>query len=804
MAKKEVIPMQYGYFDDQAREYVITDPRTPMPWANYLGSPEYGAIITQNAGGYSFVKSGAEGRILRYTFNQFDEPGRYVYLRDEESGDYWSASWRPVEKPLDQYRTVTRHGTSYTQIESEYAGIASKALYYVPLNATHEVWRAQVTNVSDKPRKISVFGYCELSTDSNYEQDLVNLQYTQFITKTTFHGDFILQHINQFCSVNEEGENGRERFFGMAGSPVMSYTGRREHFLGKNRFWNPQGVMDGKLPDTLNFNGNPCGALQASLTLAPGETKSVVFVLAQKGKKAARALLDRYADPAKVDAELDELKTYWHGKLDALNVNTPDGDFNTMVNTWNAFQCFITFIWSRAASLIYCGQRNGLGYRDTVQDIQGIIHLDPAMAKERLVFMLSAQVHHGGGLPLVKFNHNAGHEDSPEDDSYVRATGHPHYRADDALWLFPTVYKYVAETGDRAFMDEVIPFATHGEGTVLEHLKRAIDFSMNHLGAHGMPAGLHADWNDCLRLGAAGESSFVAMQLYLALNQLDELMPDRPENDEYRAYLREKAQEQLALIHKHFWEDDRFRRGYSEDGQLIGSKANPEASMWLNPQSWSVISGAATLEQAEAAMESVHRELNTPNGVEIMAPCYREHAFDGANMLLFNPSTKENGAIFCQTQGWAILAEALLGHGGRAFEYFKESCPAAYNDRAELREAEPYVHTQFIEGHETPQPGRAHVHWLTGTASTVMVGCVEGILGLRPTPEGLRISPAIPAEWSGFTMDKTFRGKRLHITVDNSAHHQGGVQKLLVNGTEHSGVLTDDLLTDGAQITVIM
>ena len=524
----------------------------------------------------------------------------------------------------------------------------------------------------------------------------------------------------------------------------------------------------------------------------------------KRGKKAARALLDHYADPAKVDAELEELKTYWHGKLDALNVNTPDGDFNTMVNTWNAFQCFITFIWSRAASLIYCGQRNGLGYRDTVQDIQGIIHLDPAMAKERLVFMLSAQVHHGGGLPLVKFNHNAGHEDSPEDDSYVRATGHPHYRADDALWLFPTVYKYVAETGDRAFMDEVIPFATHGEGTVLEHLKRAIDFSMNHLGAHGMPAGLHADWNDCLRLGAAGESSFVAMQLYLALNQLDELMPDRPENDEYRAYLREKAKEQLALIHKHFWEDDRFRRGYSEDGQLIGSKANPEASMWLNPQSWSVISGAATLEQAEAAMESVHRELNTPNGVEIMAPCYREHAFDGANMLLFNPSTKENGAIFCQTQGWAILAEALLGHGGRAFEYFKESCPAAYNDRAELREAEPYVHTQFIEGHETPQPGRAHVHWLTGTASTVMVGCVEGILGLRPTPEGLRISPAIPAEWSGFTMDKSFRGKRLHITVDNSAHHQGGVQKLLVNGTEHSGVLTDDLLTDGAQITVIM
>ena len=256
-------------------------------------------------------------------------------------------------------------------------------------------------------------------------------------------------------------------------------------------------------------------------------------------------------------------------------VKTPDEDFNNMVNTWNAFQCFTTFVWSRAASLIYCGERNGYGYRDTVQDIQGIIHLDPAMAKERISFMLSAQVHHGAGLPLVKYTHNPGHEDSPEDESYVRETGHPRYRADDALWLFPTVYKYVAETGDVAYLDEVIPYATHDEGTVLDHLKRAIDFTMHHLGAHGMPAGLHADWNDCLKLGAQGESSFVAFQLYYALNILEELLPKKPENDEYRAYLKEKAAEQLALINKWFWEDDRWRRGYSEDGQVIGSKENP-------------------------------------------------------------------------------------------------------------------------------------------------------------------------------------------------------------------------------------
>ena len=798
--------MRYGYFDNEKREYVITDPRTPMPWANYLGSPEYGAIVTQNAGGYSFVKSGAAGRILRYTFNQFDEPGRYVYLRDQATGDFWSASWRPVEKPLSDYHTITRHGTAYTQIESGYQGIESKVLYYVPLDATHEVWRVQVKNTGDVRREIGVFGYCEFTTESFYTQDLVNMQYTQFITKTEFHEDHILQRINQFCCVNAEGENGKERFFGMAGAKVESYTGRRERFLGVHRFHEPQGALDGKLDDSLNFNGNPCGALHTVLTLEPGETKTLVFLLGQKGEKQARALLEHYQEPAKtVDSEWKQLVAHWHGKLNALQIHTTDEDLNTMVNTWNAFQCYITFIWSRAASLVYAGERNGYGYRDTVQDIQGIIHLDPQMAKERIRFMLSAQVHHGAGLPLVKFDHNPGHEDTPEQESYVKTTGHPHYRADDAMWLFPTVYKYIAETGDKDFLNEVIPFADYDEGTVIEHLKRAIDFTLHHLGAHGMPAGLHADWNDCLQLGAQGESSFVALQFYMAMKKLHELLPDTPEHTEYKKWLEEQADAQLQLINRHFWEDDRFRRGYTQDGAVIGSKHDPEAAMWLNPQSWSVISGAGTREQMEKSMETAYELLNTPNGLELMTPCYKEHAFQGAAMLLFNPTTKENGGIFCQPQGWAILAEALLGHGDRAFQYFKESCPAAYNDRAEIREVEPYVHSQFIEGHESPQPGRAHVHWLTGTASTVMVGMVEGILGLRPTPDGLRIIPAIPAEWDGFTMDKTFRGKRLHITVDNSAHHQGGVQKTLINGAEiKQDVLTDELLHDGDQITVVM
>ncbi|MBR6966855.1 MAG: N,N'-diacetylchitobiose phosphorylase [Clostridia bacterium] len=795
--------MKYGYFDEKAREYVITNPNTPAPWANYLGSPDYGAIITVNAGGYSFVKSGAAGRILRYIFNQFDEPGRYIYLRDEETGDFWSASWKPVSKPLEKYHTECRHGTSYTEFISEYNGIRSRALYYVPMNATHEVWRISVENLTERPRKISVFGYAEFTTESFYTQDLVNMQYTQFITKTEFHDSFILEQINEFNYPRPDGTTGRERFFGLAGAAVDSYTGRREQFLGRNRFDRPQAVLDGKCDNSLNYNGNPCGALQFSLELDAGQKRTAAFLLGQKTVFEAKAIMDRYAEPEKtVDSELAELIRYWHGELANLKVSTPDKSFDAMVNTWNAFQCFTTFVWSRAASLVYCGERNGYGYRDTVQDIQGIIHLDPELARKQLSFMLSAQVHHGAGLPLVKYSHHAGHEDTPEQDSYVKETGHPSYRADDALWLFPTVYKYIAETGNTAYLDEEIPFADKDSGTVREHLKRAIHFSMTHLGPHGMPAGLHADWNDCLVLGSQGESTFVAFQLYYALNIMKEFCENEPE---YVQYLEEAAEKLLTVLNEKCYEGDRFIRGFRDTGDVIGSKKDREASMWLNPQSWAVISRGATPEQADKILQTAYEQLNTPYGLQLMQPSYRYDYFEGARMRLFNPGTKENGGIFCQPQGWAILAEALAGHGDRAFRYFKESSPASFNEDADRRVIEPYVHGQFIEGRESPFAGRSHVHWLTGTASTVMVGCVEGILGLRPTPAGIEISPAIPSDWDGFTMEKVFRGKKLHITVNNLAHREGKPKSVILNGAERApGVIPESDLLEDNKIIVIM
>ena len=799
--------MNYGHFDLEKKEYVITKPDTPAPWANYLGSPEYGAMISNNAEGYSFVKSGANGRILRYRFNtNLALPGRFIYIRDNDTADYWSASWQPVGKPLDQYKSECRHGTAYTVISAEYAKVKSEVTYYVPQGKTYEVWRAVITNLSDKPRKLSVYGFCEFTSDNNYEQDQVNLQYTQFITRTTFEENRIIQHINENSGKDATGSNHRERFFGMVGAEICGYNGDLNHFIGSyHTLANPVAVENGRCDNVLNYNSNACGALQSAVTLGAGGTIELIYIVGQRSSAEAAAILEEYKTPGKVDAEIRELKNYWHGKLSNFQINTPSNEFNNMINVWNAYQCFITFIWSRAASFIYCGLRNGYGYRDTVQDIQGIIHLDPEMAADKIRFMLSAQVDNGAGLPLVKFDHNAGHENAPDEDNpnsdYAKETGHPSYRADDALWLFPTIFKYIGESGNAAFLDEVIPYSNGGEDTVYNHLKRAIDFSMKHLGNNDMPAGLHADWNDCLRMGKKGESTFVAFQLYYAMTVIKGYA-EKKNDAEYIKYI-EEVQGKLGASLAKCWDEDRWIRGIREDGVIVGAKKDPEANMWLNPQSWGVISGFASKEQAEKSMDSVHEILNTPYGVKLLEPPYIKNYFDGALMHIFNPDTKENGGIFSQSQGWAILAESMLGHGNRAFDYFMESSPAAMNDKAEIRVIEPYAHGQFTESTRSPFEGRSHVHWLTGTASTVMVGCVEGILGMRPNADGLVVDPAIPAEWASYTVEKTFRGKQLSMTFNNPSHKESGVTSIVLNGEKLEGnFIPADKLKDENDIVV--
>ena len=793
--------MKYGYFDQEKREYVITKLNTPAPWVNYLGSPEYGAIISHNAGGYSFVKSGAKGRILRYKFNDNDTPGRYIYIRDDDSEDFWSATWQPVGKGED-YKGSCRHGLGYTTIESEYAEIESKTTYYVPLKKTYEVWRHIIKNNSTRERNISIFGYAEFTNNSDYEQDTVNLQYSQFISRTYYENNTIIQ------TLSENSNEAVSRFFALVGSPVTSYTGDKKSFIGNYRSYkDPEAVDKGNCGNSLNYNLNSCGALHTSICLQADEEIEIVFILGQHNQSDAQDIVNQYeinSDLNKTDSDLIELKKYWNNNLASFKVVTPDEDFNHMINTWNAYQCFITFTWSRAASFTYCGQRNGFGYRDTVQDIQGIIHLAPELAKKQLNFMISAQVDNGGGLPLVKFNHTPGHEDTPDDYSYVKETGHPSYRADDALWLFPTIKKYIGETGELAYLDEVIPYANTGVDTVYNHLKKAIEFSLNRLGPNGLPAGLHADWNDCLRLGKNGESTFVAMQLYQAFVIMREFA-DAKFDTSYSEYLLDQKLKFADKIQSLCLEKDRYIRGITEDGLRIGSKENEEASLWLNPQSWAVLSGLANMETSEIILENVHKNLNTKFGAKIMSPSFKNIDFNGALAKVYNGSTKENGGIFLQTQGWLILAESLMGHGNRAYQYYKEISPAHQNDIANIRQMEPYVYGQFTESRPSPFEGRSHVHWLTGTASTVMVACVEGILGIRPDIKGILIHPSIPSNWSKVKIEKIFRGKKLLIVIINHNEKESGFKEVYLNGVKvKSNYFLEEQLSNSNEILYIM
>ena len=789
--------MKYGDFDKIKREYVIRKPDTPAPWVNYLGSPSYGAIISNNAGGYSFVKSGAKGRILRYRFNGDDQPGRYIYIRDDGTKDYWSASWQPVGK-RDDYKNSCRHGLGYTIFETEYSQIKSETTYYVPLNKTYEVWRHKVKNISYKERNISIFGYAEFTNDSDYEQDMVNLQYSLFTSRTYFKEDKIIQRIN------ENSKEGYHRFFGLVNAPVISYSGDKRSFIGNyNTYGNPQSVVKGLCENTLNYNLNSCGALHTQLNLAPNEEKEIIFILGQYDEKEASKIISNYKNPKTVHKELKELEEHWDLNLSAFKVETPDENFNNMVNTWNAYQCFINFTWSRAASFIYCGQRNGYGFRDTVQDIQGVIHLVPKIAKEQIIFMVSAQVSNGAGLPLVKYNHTPGREDTPDDFSYVKETGHPSYRADDALWLFPTIKKYIVETGDIGFLDVVIPYADRGQDTLYNHLKKAIEFSVNRLGKNGLPAGLHADWNDCLRLGKNGESTFVAMQLYLALGIMMEFSNIK-KDDAYKEYLSNYKISLANKIHAICFEGDRYIRGITEENLRIGSKDNLEANLWLNPQSWAVISGLVDQNQGKLIMDTVYRNLNTKYGARLMSPSFKD-GFKGALATVYNGSTKENGSIFLQTQGWLILAESLMGRGNRAYEYYKESCPAHQNEVAEIRQMEPYVYAQFTESIESPFEGRSNVHWLTGTASTIMVACVEGILGIRPDINGLCIEPAIPSQWKNLIIDKIYRGKKIKIYIENKNGNESGYKKVYLNNVKlESNYILESQLKEFNEVLYIM
>ena len=796
--------MQYGYFDDRAKEYVITRPDTPASWSNYLGSTEYGAVITNNAGGYGFFQSGARGRFMRLRFNSvpLDQPGRYFYLRDRASGDYWSASWQPVGKPLDAYKSTCRHGTAYTIINSRYAGIATESSYFVPLGQSFEYWRIKVSNESDRARQLSLFSYCEFSNHWTTFQDRVNLQYSLFIVRGGLSDGLLRIAIQDHLSREQEGisldDMARHCWMGLVGAPLAGYDTSRESFLGPYRgYHNPQAVERGACSQSDAYGDNACGAMQVELVLRPGESRTLLVILGiGEARSVGRRTLAEYGSLERAELELEKLKAHWHGRLDSLVVETPDEALNHTVNVWGLYNSLITFAWSRAASLTYNGERDGLGFRDSVQDILGVVAAIPKESRQRLELMLTGQLSNGGAMPVIKpFEHRPGGEEAPDPEEY---------RSDDCLWFFNAIPAYVGETGDLGFYRQVLPYADQGEATVLGHLRRALEFNLERGGKHGLPCGLSADWNDCLRLGYYGESLFVAFQLRLGLTVYAEAAERLGEVDEAMWALAERATLD-GRIQATAWDGEWFIWAIGEDGTVYGTKDYEEGQVYLNTQVWAVISGGATAEQGERCMETVHEMLATPYGLMLSAPPFVKTPIDVMRAVVFNPGIKENAGIFNHTQGWGVMAECMLGHGDRAYDYYRASMPAAYNDRAEIRQMEPYVQGQTTYSIYSPRAGNARTAWLTGAAAWAYYSATQYILGLRPELEGLRIDPCIPSDWDGFKATRRFRGQLIQIEVENPEGVCRGVRSVALNGeTLPDNLVPAEALGESNRVRVLM
>ncbi len=799
--------MHYGHFDAKAREYVITRPDTPLPWSNYLGDAEFGSVITNNAAGYTFYRSAAQGRLTRFRFNSppADWPGKYLYLRDREGGRFWSATWQPAAAPLDRFETTCRHGTGYSIMNSRFEGIEAEVRFFVPLGARHEVWHVTVRNASDQSRKLSLFPFMEPQCNWNALDDMSNLQYTQYIASAEALDGLldIASNVNMPEDPEhfENKDQARHRFFGvapLAGAPlaIAGFDPQLAAFLGPyGTYTRPQAVETGACRSSLCAGDMPCTAFQLDADLAPGASASFAVVFGP-GRAAVegRAAVASASSAERLEAALAGVKAHWHERLATLTAQTPDAGFNAMADTWAPFNTLMTFYWSRAASLVYTGERDGLGYRDTVQDIVGAVTLVTDEAKARLELMLTGQCNTGGAMHVVKpFSHRPGHEKAPA-----------MYRADDTLWLFNAVPAYLKETGDLAFLRKTLPYADGGAATVFGHLRRAIEFSLERSGAHGLPCGLHADWNDCLRLGEKGESVFVAFQLRLALATYIDLASRLGEPAE-AVWAKGHLTALDANLDKHAWNGGWYLRAYRFDGQTFGAKENEEGTIFMNAQTWAVLSGHAIGARAQQAMDAMHNHLATDCGVMLCAPPYRTTDPHVSLARLFNPGNKENAGVFNHTQGWGVLAAAMLGDGNRAWEYLHSVLPSSFNDRAEVRQVEPYVVCQSTRSRFSPGEGNGRVSWLSGAAVWNYVAMTQGILGLIPDYDGLRIDPCLPANWPGFTATRRFRGKQLTICVLNPDGRQKGVRKLTLNGQPlEDNLIPAHLLRDTNEVEAVL
>lgn len=795
--------MKYGYFDNENREYVIDRVDLPTSWTNYLGVKDTCAVVNHTAGGYLFYKSPEYHRITRFHGNSvpMDRPGHYVYIKDAESNDYWSISWQPVAKPLDQAKYVCRHGLSYTTYECDYSNIKASQTLMIPVEDSVELWDVKIKNEDSKPRKLNLFSYCEFSfhhitvDNQNFQMSLYSSGSSYqdgIIEYDLFYEEFGFQYFTS--NVTPDG-----------------FDCLRDKFIGNYRTEdNPVAVVNGKCSGTYELGGNHCGALQKDITLQPGEEIRLVFMLGEGNRETGAKIREKYSDLANVDKAYEMLKSFWKNKIDKLQIQTPNEGMNTLINTWTLYQAEINVMFSRFASFIEVGGRVGLGYRDTAQDAMTVPHSNPEKCKQRIVELLKGLVSVGYGLHLFQPEWFEPDSDvkpfksptvvpSPNKDSIVH--GLDDACSDDALWLVPSIVEYVKETGEIEFLNQVITYADGGEGTVYEHMTKILDFSAEQVGETGVCKGLRADWNDCLNLGG-GESALVSFLHYWAINNFLEIAAYLGRETDVLKYTH-MAEKVKKVCDTELWDEEWFIRGITKNGKKIGTMQDKEGKIHLESNSWAVLSGAASPEKGKQAMDNVDKYLSTPYGIMLNAPSYTVPDDDIGFVTRVYPGIKENGAVFSHPNPWAWAAECILGRGDKAMEFYDALCPYYQNDMIEIREAEPYSYCQFIMGKDHSAHGRARHPFMTGTGGWAYFSVTRYMIGIRPQLAYLEIDPCVPADWKTFSAVREWRGATYNITVQNPQGVMKGVKEILLDGVLVEKVMEQDKNTSH-EVTVIM
>ncbi|NMB06065.1 MAG: glycosyl transferase [Bacteroidales bacterium] len=796
--------MQYGFFDDERREYVINNPRTPWPWINYLGNEDFFGLISNTAGGYAFYKDAKFRRLTRYRYNNVptDSGGRYFYIREGET--IWNPGWKPCKTELESYEC--RHGMGYTTFTGVHNGVKAELLFFVPLQTHGEVHKLMLTNQGSGVKRLQIFSFLEWAL-WNAATDMENFQRNFSTGEVEVEGSVIYHK-------TEYRERRNHYAFYSVNQPIDGFDTDRESFFGLyNGFDEPQAVMEGKPRNSVAHGWSPIASHCLEIELEPGESRELIFLLGyaendpqekwDKGgalnKRKAQEMIARFDSVEKVDNAFAVLRTYWDQLLGNFRVKTGEEKLDRMVNIWNQYQCMITFCFSRSASYFESGIGRGMGFRDSNQDLLGFVHQIPERARERIIDIASTQFPDGSCYhqyqPLTKKGNNeigGGFNDDP-------------------LWLILGTTAYVKETGDFAILDQSVPFDNESgtEVPLFDHLTVSFDHVINHLGPHGLPLIGRADWNDCLNLncfsddpnesfqttenrseGSQAESLMIAGLFVVCGRDYAELC-NRIGNQKEAARVLTHVDRMVEAVKQHGWDGEWFLRAYDYYGNKIGSKENIEGEIFIESNGWCSMAGIGLEEgMTEKALNAVKERLDCEHGIVLNNPPYTRYFIEYGEISSYPPGYKENAGIFCHNNPWIMIGETVLGRGDRAWEYFRKICPSYSEEKSELHKVEPYVYAQMIAGKDAFRPGEAKNSWLTGTAAWNFYTISQYILGIRTTYDGLIIDPCIPPEWEHFHVTRKFRDSTYHITVRNPEKKMKGVKAITLNGK----LLSDNMI----------